>query len=79
MGLWNVWSALATGLLIGGSIGTLLAALLTVSKKVTPRQPEVRKMRAERFHVGVGQSDEVSMPQESIDSLADARVPLHFH
>ncbi len=31
--IWNVWTALMTGLLIGASIGMLLTALLTISSR----------------------------------------------
>jgi hypothetical protein len=38
MELWNVWTALAAGLLIGANLGMLLIAILTISSRDGPRQ-----------------------------------------
>ena len=62
MGLWNVWTALATGLLIGCSIGMLLTALLTISSRDETRQPAMRKNQAKRLHLSVRHGDDVATP-----------------
>jgi hypothetical protein len=37
MDLWNVWTALATGLLIGANFGIVLSALLFINQRCEPR------------------------------------------
>ena len=79
MSLWNVWTALATGLLIGTSIGMLLTALLTISSRDESRQPPMSKNDAERLHASVRHGNDVATPPDSVDSPAETREPLHFH
>ena len=67
MNLWNVWTALATGLFIGCNVGMLLTALLTISSRDETRQPEARK------------KDDAAASPDSIDSPAEPRAPLHVH
>lgn len=78
MSLWNVWTALATGLLIGTSLGMLLTALLTISSRDETLQPDLRKKKAESIHAGAPRGDDVATPSSSVDRPADPRVPLHL-
>jgi hypothetical protein len=78
MGLWNVWTALVTGLLIGGSIGMLLTAMLRINNRYEMPQPETRTKKATGVRVSGSQGDNVAAPH-SIESPTGARVPLHFH
>lgn len=79
MDLWNVWTALATGLFIGCSVGMLLTALLTISSRDETRQPEARKKEAESLHVRAVHGNDAGTLPDSIESPAEPRVPLHFH
>ncbi len=79
MGLWNVWTALATGLLIGCSVGMLLTALLTISSRDEHLQPEVRQKKAESLYLSALHGDDAATSPDSIDSPAEPRVPRHVH
>lgn len=79
MGLWNAWTALGTGLLIGTNVGMVLIALLKISGTDEPRQPEVRKKKAESFLVSTLQGDDVATTADSMDKLAGPRGPFRFH
>ena len=64
MDIWNVWTALATGLVIGTSIGMILAALLTISSTDEPQQPKARKHTIDDLHVTALQRDNAVVPPE---------------
>jgi len=78
MDLWNVWTALWTGLVIGTSLGMVLTALLTISSADESRPPEVTRKKAERLYASTLQGDNIATPPDSIDGPAGPRVPLHF-
>lgn len=79
MGLWNIWTALVAGLVIGGSIGTLLTAMLKASGAAEPPQPEVRKKTAGTIRVNALQGNDVTTLPDAIGGPVDRRVPLRFH
>ncbi|UCD69935.1 MAG: hypothetical protein JSW48_07815 [Betaproteobacteria bacterium] len=79
MGLWNVWTALATGLLIGASLGMLLTALLTISSRDETAQPEVRQKKADGLLVDKRHGEDAATSFNSVDSPAEPRLPFHFH
>jgi uncharacterized membrane-anchored protein YhcB (DUF1043 family) len=70
MGVWNVWTALATGLLIGASLGMLLTALLTISSRDEASRSELDERKAESLDPGVLRGDDAATRANSIDSPA---------
>lgn len=78
MDIWNVWTALATGLVIGTNVGMVLTALLTISSAEDSRQPDALKKKAESPDVGALRGNNVATPLDSIHSPADPRAPLPF-
>ena len=79
MDLWNVWTVLATGLLIGCSVGMLLTALLTMSSRDEHRRPEASHNEAKRLQVKAVHGDDAGTSHASIDDPVEPRAPVHFH
>ena len=79
MDIWNVWTALATGLVIGTNVGMVLTALLTISSADDSRQPDAIREKAESPHVNALRGNNVAIPPDSIHSPADPRAPLPYH
>ena len=48
MDIWNVWTALATGLIVGCSVGMLVTALLTMSSSDQTPEPDVEETREQK-------------------------------
>ena len=71
MDIWNVWTALVTGLVIGTSIGMLLTALLTISSRDEPRRSEPTGTKAESLDVSALHGHDSVAPPNSIDRSAE--------
>ena len=79
MDIWNTWTALATGLVIGTCVGMVLTALLTISGMEEPPQPAARKKEAERRRANAPHGDHVETPNGSMNDHSDSRTPLPLH
>lgn len=80
MEIWNVWTAFATGLVIGCSFGMLLTALLTISSREDERQSEAARHEANRLAVSAANRDDADESTVCMDERPEAkRAPLPYH
>ena len=79
MGLWNVWTALLTGLILGGSLGMLLTALLTMSSRDESSRSDLDERTSENPDPGALRGKDATTPLEAIERPPEPGVPLRFH